>query len=321
MDDHCVIALQSRYTSVMMDTFASPPRPARIVCVGTTTMDFIFGLDSFPVGPLKFRAKSFHAVGGGNAGTAAVAIQRLGGEAHLMARVGDDPIGRQALDELRSRGINTDLMMVHPGAKTTLASIMIDGAGERQIVSYTDPNLPTTVENVDLPAGTDALLADARWSNGALHMMRRARAAGVPTVLDGDIPVIPDELLALSCIAAFSRQALAENTGSPEVEEGLRRLARRTPGVPVVTDGAKGLYWLEHGQLRHMPAFKVDVRDTLGAGDVFHGALALAIGRGEDVAQALRFGSAAAAVKVTRFGGREGCPDADEVERLLAGAA
>ena len=87
-----------------------------------------------------------------------------------------------------------------------------------------------------------------------------------------------------------------------------RRYARRTPGVPVVTDGAKGLYWLEHGQLRHMPAFKVDVRDTLGAGDVFQGALALAIGRGEDVAQALRFGSAAAAVKVTRFGGREGCP-------------
>ncbi|MBX3537908.1 MAG: hypothetical protein KF735_09740 [Chelatococcus sp.] len=304
-----------------MNEITSATRPTRVVCVGTTTMDFIFALDNFPVGPLKFRAKSFHAVGGGNAGTAAVAIQRLGGEAHLMARVGDDPIGRQALDELRARGINTALMMVHPRAKTTLACIMIDGSGERQIVSYTDPDLPSTVADVDLPEGTDALLADARWAEGALHMMRQARKAGIPIVLDGDIPVIPDELLALSSIAAFSRQALAENTGSPDVEEGLRRLAKRTPGVPVVTDGANGLYWLDQGLLRHMPAFKVEARDTLGAGDVFHGALALAIGRGDNVERALRFGSAAAAVKVTRFGGREGCPEAGEVERLLAGTA
>jgi sulfofructose kinase len=85
----------------------------------------------------------------------------------------------------------------------------------------------------------------------------------------------------------------------------------------LATDGARGTFWLESGEISHLPAHEVKVVDTLGAGDVFHGALALAVAEGQAMCDAVAFASAAAAIKVTRFGGRAGAPTRAEVEHLL----
>ncbi len=97
-------------------------------------------------------------------------------------------------------------------------------------------------------------------------------------------------------------------------------MRQRTDAWLCVTCGGEGVFWLEGDALRHLPAFEVEVVDTLAAGDVFHGALALALAERRGVGHALPFAMAAAAIKCTRFGGRDGIPHRAEVEQFLAGA-
>jgi len=286
--------------------------------MGCATMDYIFGLREMPHAPLKFRARDFKAVGGGNAATAAVAIARLGGRAHLIARLGDDLVGDAILRELDGYGVDSSLVHRFPGCASSLSSILIDEKGERLIVSYFDGKIshePGWLPQI--PAGVGAVLADAHWPAGDLELFRHAAAAGVPTILDADMPTCSPDLIRASSVAAFSASGLEAATGVRGIAAGLQAAARIGSGVMLATDGAAGAFWLEAGELRHCPAHQVEAVDTLGAGDVFHGAFALALAEGQAMDDAVAFASAAAAIKVTRFGGRLGAPTRNEVERLL----
>ena len=106
-------------------------------------------------------------------------------------------------------------------------------------------------------------------------------------------------------------------TGARDIEAGLAQAGRELDGWVCVTDGAEGVLYLEHGELHRIPAFAVDAIDTLGAGDVWHGAFALRLTEGSGEAEAIRFANAVAAIKCTRFGGRDGTPTRAETERFL----
>lgn len=295
-----------------------PGSPAVVLCMGCATMDYIFGVGEIPHQPLKYRARDFKAVGGGNAATAAVAIARLGGRAHLIARLGDDPIGDAIVRELDGYGVDSSLAHRFQGCASSLASILIDAKGERLIVSYFDPKISHDPDWLpQIPPGVGAVLADAHWPAGDLELFRRAAAAGIPTILDADMPTCPPELIRASSVAAFSVPGLEGATGVRGVTEGLHAAARIGGGVMLATAGAAGVSWLEAGELRHRPAHRVAAVDTLGAGDVFHGAFALALAEGQAMDDAVAFANAAAAIKVTRFGGRAGAPTRSEVEQLL----
>ena len=286
--------------------------------MGCATMDYIFSVREMPHEPLKFRARDFRAVGGGNAATAAVAIARLGGRAHLVARLGDDAIGDAIVRELDGYGVDSSLAHRFEGCASSLASILVDEKGERLIVSYFDPKISHEPDWLPrIPAGVGAVLADAHWPAGDLEMFRRAAAAGIPTILDADMPSCAPELIRASSVVAFSAPGLEAATGVRGLTEGLQAAARIGGGVMLATDGAAGVYWLEGGESRHHPAHRVEAVDTLGAGDVFHGAFALAVAEGQAIGDAVAFASAAAAIKVTRFGGRAGTPTRAEVEHLL----
>ena len=114
-----------------------------------------------------------------------------------------------------------------------------------------------------------------------------------------------------------SAEGLKDTTGLSDPGAGLRKLAETNPGFLASTDGANGMYWLEGDAVKHMPAFKVEVIDSLGAGDAFHGAFAMALAEGQDPIAAIRFASAVAALKCTKFGGTVGSPKRDAVEALL----
>ncbi len=286
--------------------------------MGCATMDHIFSVGELPRAPLKFRAREFKAVGGGNAATAAVAIVRLGGSAHLIARLGDDLIGDAIVRELSGFGVDASLVHRFTACSSSIASILIDDRGERQIVSFFDPKISHVPDWLpQIPEGIGAVLADAQWPAGVIELFRRANARGIPTILDADTPHCPPELIRTCGVIAFSKPGLEAATGVKGLPEGLEAAARIGSGAMLVTDGAAGVFWLEGGLLRHHPAHRVNVVDTLGAGDVFHGALALALAEGRPMDAAIAFASAAAAIKVTRFGGRAGAPTRDEVEQLL----
>jgi sugar/nucleoside kinase (ribokinase family) len=125
-------------------------------------------------------------------------------------------------------------------------------------------------------------------------------------------------LLIASSHLIFSSEALRSTAGIADDGEALKKIAKLTTSFLAVTRGPQGALWLdEQGNLRQTPAFPVHTVDTLGAGDVFHGAFALAITENQPIPSALRFASAAAALKCTRFGGAFAAPQTAEVEELL----
>lgn len=294
----------------------------RILCVGNAAWDQIFVLDKLPTGVGKYFSHAYSESGGGPAGTASVAVSRLGGKARLWSRIGDDGAGDRIVAELERFGVEVPPISRLEGVRSSLAGIWVDGTGERIIVNYLDPAFP---QNADwLPLGEvgefDCALADIRWPAGAEAVLRAAAAAGIPSVLDGDRApnaAILQTLAPLAAHAVFSEGGLAMFSGEADPEAGLRK-AGTIPGVnPYVTLGDKGCLWLDKGRIRALPAFRVEAVDTTGAGDVFHGAFALALAEGMGIEEGLRFASGASALKCTRPGGRAGIPDRAALNAFL----
>ena len=289
----------------------------RVVLSGNAVMDFVFNVDAMPRTAEKHRAKAARIVGGGNAANASVAVARLGGEALLATRLGDDEMAQMIETSLQSDGVDTRLTRRFEGHHSSFSSVFIDKDGERQIMSFRDWDMPSRGGwlQAALPVTFDVALADTRWPEGALALMMAARAAGKPGVIDVEAPVdVAREALAQASHAAFSAQGLRDWCGHGELQRGLYEASVQLPGSVLVTDGPNGTYWIEDGETRHAPAPQVTAIDTLGAGDVWHGAFALLIGQGNDIATAVGFANAAASLKCTRAGGRDGAPTLAEVE-------
>jgi sulfofructose kinase len=295
--------------------------PPGILCVGLAVMDQVYSVGELPEAPAKHFATAFREIGGGPAANAAVAIARLGGRARLWSRVGDDPVGQRIVDELEREGIEVAGIRRVPGARSGCSAIIVDTGGERMIVNFRgermDPD-PSWLPVSEIRRA-DAVVADLRWPEGSARALSEARRLGIPALLDADATPAREgaEPLAAANHILFSSQGLLEFTELTDTEAALRLAASRTDAWVGVSAGRAGVYWLERERVRHLPAFAVDVVDTLGAGDVLHGAFALALARGAPIEEALRFACAAAALKCTRPGGRAGAPSAEEVEAFL----
>ncbi|WP_026284283.1 PfkB family carbohydrate kinase [Variovorax paradoxus] len=301
---------------------ASTPRPARVTSIGMSVLDRIMRVASFASGGSKIYASGYDEIGGGPAATAAVAVKRLGGTARLIARVGEDATGDVIRSELAGHGVDVSLMRTLRGAQSAASNVTVDDHGERQITHFIGQGLDVEADWIEASSfdGTDVVLADMGWRRGAQRALALAAAAGIPTVLDADMSVDPraGELLGLADHVVFSEAALSRMSGLAEPADGLRWARGRVRGPYVgVTVGALGYLWLAGETLHAMPGYPVTAIDTLGAGDVFHGAYALALAEGRDVAAAARFANAAAAIKCTRASGRRGIPLRAEVDAWL----
>jgi sulfofructose kinase len=296
-------------------------REGRVICVGLAVMDQIYTVERLPETPTKHFATDFREIGGGPAANAAVAVARLGGEARLWSRVADDSIGDRIVRELDEEGVAVAGIRRIPGARSGSSAIVVDARGERMIVNFRgremDPD-PAWLPMSEI-TGAGAVLGDLRWPEGSARALSEARRLGVPALLDADATPGREgaEAFATADHILFSSQGLIQLTGVDEIERALRLAASRTDAWVGVSAGRAGVYWLEGERLRHLPGFDVEVVDTLGAGDVLHGAFALALARGDGIEEALGFACAAAALKCARPGGRAGAPNTDEVEAFL----
>ena len=294
---------------------------AKVICLGTAVVDTIFAVERLPLAPGKNYARSVLRIGGGVAANAAVTVSALGGAGILWSRVGADAVGDEIVRELADWRVDVRGVRQIPGLASPISTVLLDPGGDRQIVNYLDRRLFTDAAGVPLAelGAADALLCDVRWLPAVKAALAAAKAHGLPRVIDFEL--VPEagveSFIEDASHVAFAREALAQIAGTADLAEGLERLGRRTSAWLAVTSGEQGVYWLQDGELRHQPAFPVAVVDTLAAGDVFHGALALAIAERQPIARAVRFAAAAAAVKCTRFGGREGIPDRAAVEQLM----
>jgi sulfofructose kinase len=291
----------------------------KIVSTGIVVLDDVFFISQPLRAGEKHRARRVETVVGGNAANACLAIARLGGRPSLVARLGDDTEGAHLQGRLAAEGIDLSLSRALPGCRSSRSAIVIEPDGSRTIINHFDAAFPEVLDwfPVALPKETAAVLGDTRWEAGARHVFGLARKLGIPAVFDGDRKPVDPDLVALASHAVFSAQGFLEWTGDAGIEDGLRRMARATAGFLAVTDGARGVFALEGGGIRHYPAFTVEAVDTLGAGDVWHGAFTLALGEGMTHERAIRFASAVAAIKCCRPGGATGTPDRGEVEAFL----
>jgi sugar/nucleoside kinase (ribokinase family) len=298
-------------------------RASRILCVGIPVRDLTFRIDELPERGFKVNASHFDEISGGNALNAAIGIVRLGGRASICGPMGDagEMSSRYILDKLAEEGIESKYIVRMPGLVTPISNIMIDPSGERTIVTFRDPRLwkVRLPDPDELLSDCDAILTENRCAEFCTELCAEARHRGIPVVVDVDRTMsLREGLLTASSHLVFSSEALQSTAGVADDAEALRKVAKLTPSFVAGTQGAKGTLWLDERQRLHRArAFPVHTVDTLGAGDVFHGAFALAITEKQDIPTALRFASAAAALKCTRFGGAFAAPQRAEVEELL----
>ena len=276
----------------------------------------------FPAPGTKVPASEFIVTGGGGAANAAVAVARLGGRAAFAGPLGgsSDHVSNRILADLAKDGIDCSGVARKEDGTASVSLILIDESGEKTIATRRGVNLGHALpaDANALVADADAVLVDNRLPDFVSAVCRAAQARRIPIVIDLDQATRPDDsLLKLGSHVVASAEALRGTTGLSDRGAGLRRLAEHISGFLAVTDGPAGIYWLERGALRHMPAFKVKAIDSLGAGDAFHGAFALALAEGRSLPDALRFASAVAALKCTHFGGGSGAPTRAEVEEFL----
>ena len=301
----------------------APKIPPRILCIGQPVRDLTFRVPDVPARGSKANADHFEQICGGNSLNAAIGIVRLGGRASLCGPMGDarETESRYIFERLAHEGIDIRHLVHMPGVVTPISAIMIDPTGERTIATFRDPGL----WKVKLPPSDllledcDAVLTESRCAEFCTGLCAEAVRRGIPVIVDVDRAMsLSEGLLTASTHLVFSSEPLQETAGESDEGAALKKIAKLTRSFLAGTRGPRGTIWLdEHGELQETPAFPVHTVDTLGAGDVFHGAFALAIIEKQGLRAALRFASAAAALKCTRFGGAFAAPQRTEVEALL----
>lgn len=308
----------------------SPERSAPlVVCAGLAVIDHVFAIER-PSWGAKARATAFTAVVGGCAANGTVAISRLGGRARLVATIGGPPgtdrVGDEILAWLAREHVDCAAVMRLPGVTSPISSILVDRAGERSIVTYRDPHFvpvpPASKEAERLVADAKALMVDDHLPDFVLPLAAAARRRGIPVVMDIERNHPGSaELRAVSTHLVFSAEGARELAGTDNLDRATLRLTRQFKTFVAVTNGSEDMRFCEGDTLQQMPTITVSAIDTLAAGDVFHAAFALALAEQRTNREALRFASAVAALKCTRFGGIAGTPTRAELEDFLKGHA
>jgi sugar/nucleoside kinase (ribokinase family) len=279
-----------------------------VVCVGAATLDTILAVPRHPAPDDRVVASALVRAGGGPAGTAAVALARLGVRVFFFGAVGDDDAGDAIRAGLEDEGVDVSELTVEAGARSIESAILVGGAN-RTIVTHLGTAAP-----VELAPRARDLCRGAAWTH--VDQIGYPAIAGLDVRLsvDGGNP-IPE--LDLRRVTLYSPNEAALAALFPgDVETGARTALAAGADLVVVTRGGEGsLALTAEGKVVASPAFDVEVVSTLGAGDVFHGALLAQLVREAPLPEALAAANACAALSCRALDGRSAIPTADELER------
>lgn len=291
---------------------------------GVVAVDDLLYVDHYPGPDSKAEVRERRRDGGGLTGTALVAASRLAAKAAFCGVLGDDEVSLWAIQSLERERVDCSPVLRRPGARPTQSVIIVDlSTGQRTIFFSRAGVTPRRAEEMttDLIGRTRVLFVDHTVVEGGLRAIQIAHALGIPVVGDIESESAPGvaELMTQVDHLIVSVHLAARLTGGSDPAAMVRALASPQRACLAVTAGDQGCWYAERGgQVRHQPAFRVEVVDTTGCGDVFHGAYAACIAQGQSVSQAIRRASAAAALKATQPGGRAGIPNRARLERFLA---
>ncbi len=294
--------------------------------LGQCSLDYIFVVDSFPKLDTKKEVMNWTVCGGGPVATALASLSRLGIKCSFCGIIGDDDSGRAIEESLRNENVDIRPLFKRPASHSQAAFIAVDmRTGKRTIFWKRPSGKPLMPEEIpaDFLENADFLLLDGLMTDASLDAADKARKRKIPVMLDAGRVREGIEKLAAKCdylVASeeFGRELLRERGEHLRNREGaLARMKDLGPAVCTITLGERGSVTLSDGGFFHVPAFPVDVVDTTGAGDVFHGGYIYGLLQGWDVKKTVCFATAFASLKCRRLGGREGIPTLEEVQALL----
>lgn len=291
--------------------------------IGTSAVDDLLLVERFPQPDEKMPIQEVQRQGGGQTATALVAAARHGARTAFCGCLGDDPLSRYTIQALEDEQVDCSPVIRDPACRPVHSLVIVDTSTGSRSILYNNAGVREPLpEEIDPGwiAACRVLFFDQNAPHAGLHAARLARSMGIPVVVDLEKTDRPqrDAILAVVDHLIVSLDFGLRMTGYEDPEKMVRALAQPHQAVCAVTGGSQGCWYAERGgPVAHQPAFRVDVVDTTGCGDVFHGAYAAALTRGESVPQAIRIASATAALKATRLGGRAGIPGLAGVMNFL----
>lgn len=300
----------------------------KIVVVGSSNTDMILQMERIPRPGETILGGQFSMAAGGKGANQAVAAARAGGNVTFLARVGNDMFGRQAIEGFRQDGIDVQHVIEDPAAPSGVALIFVAADGENSIGVASGANAclsPADVQQVaPLIAAADVLVMQLETPLETIAEAASMAAQNGVTVILNPAPAQPldDSLLQNVSILTPNETEAELLTGVPVTDEpGAARAAKTLHGkgvaTVIVTLGSRGAYVSSDQFTGLIPAFRVEAVDTTAAGDVFNGALAVALSEDQSLEEAVRFASAAAALSVTILGAQPSAPLRRDVEVML----
>ena len=295
-----------------------------VLGIGIVAVDDLVYVAHYPIPDSKQPILAKDRQGGGPTATALVAMARQRLRAAYCTVLGNDELSRFSVEELEKEGVSCAPVIRRPEARPYHSIIVVDrGTGLRTILysaeGVTDP-WPDEISE-ELVASCRLLFVDAYRIEPVLRAAEIAAKLGIPIVADIDDGAIPgvERLMTLVDHLVVGTALAGQVTGKRDPVAMTAELARAGRTCTVVTGGAAGCWYAEHGgDVKHFPAYEITTVDTTGCGDVFHGVYAAAIVQGTTIETAIQKATAAAALKAMQPGGRKGIPDQAAIDRFLA---
>jgi ribokinase len=302
----------------------------KIVVVGSSNVDLIIKGDKLPKPGETVLGGTFYKAAGGKGANQAVAAARAGGDVSFISCVGNE-YGEESIEGYRSDGINVDHIKVDAELATGIALILVDKNGENSISVASGANLSLTVSDIQeskqIIEAADVLLMQLEIPIEVVEEAAKiAFSAGVKTILN-PAPARPlsDELLKYISILTPNESETEILTAMNVKDEtdavkAASLIHKKGVEVLIVTLGSKGALLSTKDETKIISGYKVEAKDSTAAGDVFNGALAVAIAENKSLDEAIQFANAAAAVSVTRIGAQPSAPKREEIENMISGA-
>jgi len=298
-------------------------RPIDILGLGSVTVDFVGTVKTWPGKGAKEILDSFTICDGGLIGTALVASARLGGKVAFAGKLGHSEMARRALEALRRESVDTSFVVETDNAEPTVSFIITNSTDGQRNIFWTRQNvqypMPWEFPDRNWFRRTAVLLIDFESGFAGIEAAKTAKQHNIPVVIDVERnePHVA-VAMSLSSHIIVSEEFASSYTGSSNIAEMLASLRSNREQVVIITRGENGCVGSSKEGQFELPAFAVEVVDTTGCGDTFHGAFALAIARSQPIISAARFASGAAALCATQLGGRAGIPTAQELDQFLS---